>query len=146
MTHCSPSKTCNGTPNQTTCPLNGQTYSQVSLRTVLHHVLKPWQRELSSQAYYFCDDPDCDVVYFGENQQLIRQNELRLPIGQKSRASDRHICYCFDICMTDLLAEDDKTKLRSFVVAQTRTSTCDCEIRNPSGRCCLKDFPRGANH
>lgn len=146
MTHYSPSKTCDGTPNQATCPLNGQAYSQVNLRTVLHHVVKPWQRELSSQAYYFCDDPDCEVVYFGDDQQLIRQDALRLTVGQKSLSPDRHICYCFDIRLSDLLSENSTVRLKSFVTEKTRSSTCDCEIRNPSGRCCLKDFPRESNH
>jgi len=144
MTHCC--TTSNIPPPRAACPANGKIYPQVSLRTVLHHVAKPWRRELTSHAYYFCDDPDCDVVYFGEDKRLLRRNSLRQPVGQKSRAADRHICYCFDIRMTDLLTEDNKLKLRSFVLAQTKTSTCDCEIRNPSGRCCLKDFPREANH
>ena len=146
MTHCSSTNTYNGTPKHAVCPLNGQAYSQVSHRTVLHHVAKPWQRELTSHAYYFCDDPDCEVVYFGDDQQLIRQSELRLSIGQKSRSPDRHICYCFDIRLTDLLPENNAVKLKSFVADKTRSSTCDCEIRNPSGRCCLKDFPKDPNH
>jgi hypothetical protein len=145
MTNCSSTSTRNDTPKQAVCPLNGQAYSQVSLRTVLHHVTKPWQHELRSQAYYFCDDPDCEVVYFGNDQQLIRQNELRLTVGQKSHSPDKHICYCFDIRMTDLQGGGDHEKLKTFVIEQTRDSTCDCEIRNPSGRCCLKDFPRDEN-
>lgn len=143
MTHCC--STSNSPPPRAACPANGQYYPQVSLRTVLHHVTKPWQRELSSQAYYFCDDPDCEVVYFGDDQQLIRKDALRLTVSQKSRASDRHICYCFDIRLTDLLSGNNSVKLKSFVTEKTRSSTCDCEIRNPSGRCCLKDFPGNTN-
>jgi hypothetical protein len=142
MTHCDSTTSYDATPKQANCPLNGQAYSRVSLRTVLHHVTKPWQREFTSQAYYFCDDPDCEVVYFGDNQQLIRQDQLRLSVGQKSRSPDRHVCYCFDIRMHDLLAANNKEKLKGFVTIQTKNSSCDCEVRNPSGRCCLKDFPR----
>jgi len=32
--------------------------------------------------------------------------------------------------------------IRDFVVAQTRLGLCACDTRNPSGRCCLIDFPR----
>ena len=145
MTPCDSTTSCDTSPKKANCPLNGQAYSQVSLRTVLHHVTKPWQRTLRSQAYYFCDDPDCEVVYFGDDQQLIRQDELRLTVGQKSRSPDKYICYCFDIRMTDLQVGGDHEKLKAFVVGQTRDSTCDCEIRNPSGRCCLKDFPGNTN-
>ena len=145
MTHCDSTTACGSTPKQANCPLNGQTYNRVSLRTVLHHVIKPWQRTLRSQAYYLCDDPDCEVVYFGEDQRLIRQNELRLTVGQKSRSPDKHVCYCFDIRMTDLQAEGNHEKLKTFVIEQTRDSTCDCEVRNPAGRCCLNDFPENTH-
>lgn len=141
MTHCSTTNSFQNTPKKAVCPVNGHTYPQVGLRTILHHVKKPWQRELTSKTYYFCDDPDCDVVYFGDNQQLIRQAELRLPVGQKSSSDDREICYCFDIRMNDLQTARDISKLKDYVMALTKDASCDCEIRNPSGRCCLRDFP-----
>jgi hypothetical protein len=28
------------------------------------------------------------------------------------------------------------------VIEQTRLHNCACDVRNPSGRCCLKDFPK----
>ena len=143
MTHCC--SISNSPPPRAACPANGQFYPQVGLRTVLHHVTKPWQHELTSQAYYFCDDPDCNVVYFGDDHQLFRHDDLRLTVGQKSRSPDKHICYCFDIRMTDLQVGDNHEKLKAFVIGQTRDSTCDCEIRNPAGRCCLKDFPGNTN-
>jgi len=30
-------------------------------------------------------------------------------------------------------------------VAKTKQKSCACEIRNPSGKCCLADFPKSAN-
>jgi len=36
--------------------------------------------------------------------------------------------------------QSDK-RLKDFVVEQTKADVCACDIRNPSGRCCLKDFP-----
>lgn len=133
--------TNNTTPAKAVCPVNGQSYSQVSRRTVLHQVCKPWQRKLTAQHYFFCDDPNCDVVYFGNDQQVILHDELRQNVGQKSSAQDRPVCYCFDILMSDLQTETDQDNLKTFVAEQTKNSVCDCEIRNPSGRCCLKDFP-----
>jgi len=107
----------------------------------MHQVCKPWQRKLTAQRYYFCDDPNCDVVYFGNDQQVILRSEIRQPIGQKSTAPDRPVCYCFDILLTDLQTKYDQKTLKAFVTEQTKTSVCDCEIRNPAGKCCLKDFP-----
>ena len=130
-----------GTQPKAVCPVNGQSYSQVSRRTVLHQVRKPWQRDLTAQKYYYCDDPNCDVVYFGNDRQVILQNELRQSVGQKSYAPDRPVCYCFDILMSDLQTEQEHDILKTFVAEKTKQTACDCEIRNPSGKCCLKDFP-----
>jgi hypothetical protein len=55
------------------------------------------------------------------------------------------VCYCFDISMADIEAarkENDGDACRQFVIQQTKASTCDCETRNPSGKCCLGDFPK----
>jgi len=139
MTHwCTTNSSIHG---KAVCPINGQLYPQVSRRTVLHQIRQPWRRNLTAQQYYFCDDPNCEVVYFGDNQQIFLQNDLRQTVGQKSNATDKSVCYCFDIRLTDLHTDNDHIRLKSFVTQQTRSSTCDCEIRNPSGKCCLRDFP-----
>lgn len=139
MTNCS--ATNNDIPAKAVCPINGQRYAQVNRRTVLHQVRQPWQRTLSAQQYYFCDDPNCEVVYFGDNQQVFMQHDMRQTIGQKSITSDKPVCYCFDIRLVDLQTDNDQMRLKTFVTEQTRSSACDCEIRNPSGKCCLRDFP-----
>jgi hypothetical protein len=128
-------------PPKATCPVNGQRYAQVRRRTVLHQVRQPWRRALTATHYYFCDDPSCEVVYFGDNQQIFLQHDVRQTVSQKSTAPDKPVCYCFDIRLTDLQTEGDKIRLKTFVTEQTRSSACDCEIRNPVGKCCLRDFP-----
>ena len=131
----------NNGSNKAICPANGQTYSRVNRRTVIHQVCRPWQRELTAQHYFFCDDPDCEVVYFGDDAQVISRNEVRQIVGQKSTAPDKPVCYCFGILLTDLQTKKDRFALKTYVTEQTRNATCDCEIRNPSGKCCLPDFP-----
>jgi len=134
---------CTGYPKKAVCPVNGQTYQQVKRKTLLHHLRKPWQIELTEQGYYFCDSPDCDVVYFGQDRQTFTQAELRTSVGQKNQRSDRTLCYCFDVKQSDLAQRLGAA--HTFVINQTRNGSCDCEIRNPSGRCCLKDFPKTGN-
>lgn len=128
-------------PRKATCPANGRNYSSVDIKTILHQAKKPWQLELPDQGYYFCDDPECDVVYFGEDQRTLVRNDLRIVVGQKSRGQDKTLCYCFDVQSSDLTSDATLQQSKSFVIEQTRQSACDCGIRNPSGRCCLKDFP-----
>jgi hypothetical protein len=127
-------------PRRACCPVNGKPYQAVPFNTVLHQVQKPWARALPEQGYYFCTDPDCEVVYFGEDERLFTENDLRIAVGQKSRAADRAVCYCFDITRADIERHAEQT--RAFVTERTRDGSCDCQVRNPSGQCCLKDFPK----
>ena len=82
--------------------------------------------------------PKLDVVYFGQDDTVIHTDELRTAIGQKSQDKDAAICYCFGV--TKALVSLDKN-IKHFITQQTKESLCSCETRNPSGRCCLKDFP-----
>jgi hypothetical protein len=142
MTDCCTNTASDRTPPKTAvCPRNGRAYAGVERRTVLHHVHQPWTRRLAHQGYYFCDDPNCDVVYFGEDNSLLMRDDLRGTVGQKSQDPDKTLCYCFDINAADIQTEDVHALARAFVIEQTRNATCDCTVRNPSGRCCLKDFP-----
>jgi hypothetical protein len=121
------------------CPVNGKTYQSVKRKTLLHHVSQPWASSLTQQEYYFCSDPLCDVVYFGRDNRVIHTDELRTTVWQKSHDADATICYCFGV--TKLHALQDKS-IKSFITEQTKKSLCSCETSNPSGRCCLKDFPQ----
>ena len=124
-------------PARYRCPANGKLYHSVALRTVLHHVAEPWHKQLRPQAYYFCSDADCDVVYFGEDDSVIAKSELRTRVGAKEKSPERMICYCFGVSEADAAKDDNAYK---FVKQQTRQSQCSCETSNPSGHCCLKDF------
>lgn len=139
MTTCCTAKDKPDYPAKAICPRNGQSYRRVARKTLLHHLSKPWQRDIPEQGYYFCDSSDCEVVYFGEDTRTFTQTDLRTPVGQKSQQPERTLCYCFDVTLQDIV---DNTSARNYVIDQTRGGTCDCEIRNPSGRCCLRDFPK----
>lgn len=120
------------------CPVNGKSYQRVDQKTLLHMVKQPWHNNIKDQAWYFCDSPDCDVVYFGPDSDYYTVADLRVPVAQKSASPNRVLCYCFDITAEDF--KQKPTQTRDFVVQQTKAGNCACDIRNPSGRCCLKDF------
>lgn len=125
------------------CPKSGTQCLQVPYFTVLQHIKKPWSikfEKLNEKTYYFCTDPDCEVVYFSEDNSIINKSELRTLVGIKElKNDDAMACYCFDITFVE--ARNDN-KLKQFVVDKTKNNFCSCESQNPSGRCCLKDFPR----
>ena len=134
-----PDKTAPDKSSRHVCPQNGTACAQVARTTMLHHIQQPWLQALKDQNYYFCDDPDCEVVYFGEDDSIIKKSQLRTQVGIKESSPQALLCYCFGVSRQ--MAETSP-QAREFVVQQTRQSVCACETRNPSGRCCLKDFPK----
>lgn len=107
------------------------------MQTILHHLSRPWRRESEAQQYYFCDTPDCDVVYFAADGTRIYKTELRTVVGIKETSPAALLCYCYGVSRAD--AADPRA--REFVVQQTKAGLCSCTTSNPSGRCCLKDIP-----
>lgn len=140
MTSCCKSKTSSGNPpKKARCPVNGKAYNAVGIKTVLHHLAEPWSNKVKDQSYYFCTDANCDVVFFGEDLSVIGKSDLRTWVGIKETAPERPVCYCFGVSFT--AAENDE-RARGLVTEMTRQSLCSCETSNPSGRCCLKEFPK----
>lgn len=134
-------KNCDGIsiPRKLNCPVNDQLYLAVDKKTILQHIKSPWNKALNEDKYYFCDDAECDVVYFGLNGSLIYKSELRTVIGKKEQDEEALVCYCFGVSKS-LAAENPDIK--NYVTQQTKERMCACDIRNPSGKCCLKDFPK----
>jgi len=136
---CSDNKKSEQHPKRHVCPNNGNSYFEVPFETVLHHIKQPWEFALKEQAYYFCEDPNCDVVYFGVDNSIVKKEQLRTIVGIKVPAEDALICYCFGVSKAQAKTNN---QAKAFVLKQTKNSTCSCATYNPSGRCCLKDFPK----
>ena len=136
---CSDSCSSNESLNTYRCPVNGREYRGVSEKTILHHIKSPWLWNGKQQNYYFCDDPECDVVYFGQNDSVVNKSELRTTVGMKEKSDDALVCYCFGVTANQAATNPD---IKAFIVEETKGHICECEARNPSGRCCLRDFPK----
>jgi len=136
---CTNNKPSEKYPKKYCCPVNGKEYSNVKLHTMMHHIQKPWDFQLIDQGYYFCDDPGCDVVYFGQDKSIFRRNQIRTKIWQKEAEQSSTVCHCFGA--NHKQASENKNVLQ-FIKEQTKEGSCSCETSNPSGRCCLKDFPK----
>lgn len=128
-------------PHKRPCPGSGGDGTEVPARTIAHHVKRAWQWQDHGARFYFCADPGCDIVYFGDDGSVIRKAQLRNTVGVKEAAPDAPVCYCFGVTRAEALSNPS---IRDYVVNQTKLGLCSCDTSNPSGRCCLKDFPRGA--
>lgn len=121
------------------CPANGKSYKRVSSRTVTHHTKEPWNLVTEGKTFYFCDDSECAVTYFADDDSVITASDLRTIVGIKDRKNESPICYCYGVTFG---AYDKDPSLKDYVTEQTKLGQCSCETSNPSGKCCLKDFPK----
>ncbi|VAW87178.1 hypothetical protein MNBD_GAMMA17-417 [hydrothermal vent metagenome] len=124
---------------ESACPVDGHHCKPVELQTMLHHLNQPWAQALPDQRYYFCDSPACDVVYFGQDGITLNRSAVHTVVGIKEASERAPLCYCFGVSKSDAQANP---AIRTFVMEQTKKGYCTCATSNPSGRCCLKNFPR----
>ena len=140
---CSSSKPAAANPKMHRCPANGLEYAEVSVRTIAHHLRKVWEWQGQDCRYFFCGDPECDVVYFGESGSVVlKSEEVRTLIGAKEAADGALVCYCFGVTRADALRD---SRARDYVLSQTKQGSCFCETSNPAGRRCLMNFPASKN-
>ncbi|WP_415814321.1 (2Fe-2S)-binding protein, partial [Deinococcus marmoris] len=90
-------------------------------------------------AFRFCPDPTCDVVYFNA-AQTYRTGDLKVPVFQKDQAPGVPVCSCFGHTRADLsaaAASGTGQALEASVRAHVQAGRCGCEVNNPQGGCCL---------
>ena len=134
---CSNNSNADSYPKKRNCPSNGIECHTVSTTTIKHHLKQPWLWQEKQQGYYFCADPECQVIYFGEDESILDQSSLRTLVGVKHTAAHSALCYCYGVSKNDYL---NNPEIIEFVKRETKSKSCACETSNPSGKCCLKDF------
>jgi hypothetical protein len=100
-------------------------------------------------AYYFCDDPACDVVYFPANPQalLFRRADTWVRVGAKEKDHPIPVCYCFGFTRQDIwdeIRQTGRSTIAERISAEVKAGNCACEVKNPSGKCCLGNVTRTA--
>ena len=98
------------------------------------------------QDSWLCEDSDCDVVYFGEDGTLLGTSDMRvIPSFKGSPSQNDLVCYCFLYSRQDIedeLKASGDTTIFERISAEVKAGNCACEVRNPSGKCCLGDVKR----
>jgi len=126
------------------CPECDTDCAPVKLRTLYHQIRYPENQEVIPDNYYFCPDKDCATAYFSSNGINLGKSLL---LTQQS-VQNNMLCYCFDISSASYLAalhKHEADQIKNFVIQRTKSAECACEIRNPSGKCCLANFKQLEN-
>ena len=134
------------TPPVMTCPECGSRSKKVETLTV-KSLVRHLPFNIPPAQYYFCESPDCDLVYFPSHGAAPRfhRGDLLVRVGVKEKVDPIPICYCFGVSRKDLWEEVERTgksTLAENIRAEVKAGNCACELKNPSGKCCLGNVTR----
>jgi hypothetical protein len=123
------------------CPVNGARSKQVDMLTV-KSLVRQLPLGMPKTQYYFCEAPGCDAVYFALDAQapVFRHGDLIVRVGSKETADPIPVCYCFGFTrknIQDEIAETGRSAIGERITAEVKAGNCACEVKNPSGKCCL---------
>jgi len=132
------------------CPVNGARSKQVNTLTV-KSLLRQLPLGMPDTQYYFCEAHDCDVVYFALDSQapVFRCADLLVRVGAKATADPIPICYCFGFSKKDIedeIRSTGKSTVAERITEEVEADRCACEVKTPSGKCCLGDVTRAARN
>lgn len=126
-----------------TCPDCGNKGKPVPTLTV-KSLVRDHLRVYAKASYWFCKTPPCDVVYFGLDT-AFRKPDLKVRVGIKEREDPIPLCYCFGYTRADVRREIEtlgSTDIPDRIKAEIQAGFCACEVKNPSGACCLGEVTR----
>ena len=112
----------------------------IERQTMLHHLKNEHLDRVNGEAYRFCPDPNCAVVYYSESGIRFTVDDLRDLVSAKTTGDKRPICYCFGFTEGDArkqIACDGTSTIPTQISQLIKAGMCACEVRNPAGVCCL---------
>lgn len=133
-------------PQVMNCPVNGARSKRVDMLTV-KSLVRRLPLGMPSTQYYFCEASGCEVVYFPLDAQapLFRRDDLTVRVGGKETADPIPVCYCFGFTRKDIqneIAETGDSIIANRISEEVEAGRCACEVKNPSGKCCLGTVTR----
>ena len=123
-------------PGAIRCPASGVTGSPVDWTTV---AALARGRVPPKQEFRLCPDTECEVVYYSPAGTPLTVSDLSVQPGFK-HGSDGLVCYCFLYRKSDIarqLSATGETDVFQSIKDEVQAGNCACEVRNPSGKCCL---------
>jgi hypothetical protein len=127
------------------CPVAGKAGKPVPLVTPRNLVLPEHAANVEGREWFFCDQPDCDIVYFTRDGRTLDKNALKVRVGLKDKEAPRPVCYCFGHTVESIVEEIVRTGRSTVppsIKKRVEANECSCEVLNPKGTCCLGDVNR----
>jgi hypothetical protein len=146
MSDCCSPKGSSSSPAVVACPVNGARSKRVDMLAV-KSLVRQLPLGMPEAQYYFCEAQDCDVVYFAQDSQapVFRRADLLVRVGVKETTDPIPVCYCFGFSRRDIegeIAETGRSTIAERITTEVKAGNCACEVKNPSGKCCLGNVTR----
>jgi hypothetical protein len=121
------------------CGNKGRTVEDIVLKSLIYG--SKLQAIKNLKGFYFCETPTCKVIYFNNEQQMyVYKVDVKIRVGIKETQPPIPLCYCFGWTQEKIF---NQIKILGYstavpeISAKVKARECACEIKNPSGRCCL---------
>lgn len=133
-------------PLRADCPQSKTSSRKIQRRTVEHLIKPELVGSISNSQYYYCDDANCTVVYFSQDGSgTFTRSDLQVAVFAKDPGKDVNVCYCYDWTRGRIEEEIEETgtsTVSRVVAEKMKADSCECDIKNPKGTCCLGDINR----
>jgi len=130
------------TQHMASCPVCKEEGIVVEKITVANHVKEScWP--LGEEVFHFCDNPDCEVIYFtASGNRVIKKTGVKTRVTFKVKDSPRPLCYCKQVTEEDVI-DAIRNGAKTFEEVKLVTGIGgggQCKVTNPSGRCCSRNY------
>jgi len=132
----------NGPPACPSCGIIGRVVGDKTIQAILEPAKA---LSLLAVGRRFCGTPSCATVYYGDDGRAVTKDEIPIRVGLKEREDPIPLCYCFGFSVADArreILETGRCTIPARIKAEVRAGQCACEIKNPSGICCLGEVNR----
>lgn len=140
MNCCSTTGRDKKTTSKPMCPTCQTESSSISIKTIKHWLKASFIPEVPEESFYFCSAVNCSVVYFSGKGATYKKEDVRARVGAKEKKGEIPVCYCFNVTEEMIKRGLNGTGGNGFskwIHIEIKKGNCACDIRNPSGRCCL---------
>lgn len=124
------------------CPTAKTPGGRVPALTVRSLVREDRIQDVEGRDWFFCEAPECDVVYFVADGTTLDRSDVDVRVGIKEEDPPHTVCYCFGHTVESIQDEIRRTgRSTAFdsITEKVRAGECSCEVLNPKGTCCLGD-------
>jgi hypothetical protein len=126
--------------SQPLCPRCGEVGRVVADETIQAILKRGAATPLLALERRFCKTRSCKVLYYGADGRFVEKGAAVVRIGVKETEDPIPLCYCFNFSRADVqreVAEAGSSSIPARITAEVKAGRCACEVKNPSGACCL---------